>query len=93
MTTTIENHVNEYEKDSLNSQVIKKFRDMNSREFAQYLIDGGNNQKEIEHYLTRIVDQNYANQVLERVTEELWFNQDKLREIRKSTLKFFYHSN
>lgn len=70
MTTNIENHVEISDMIKLDSEVIKKFMAMDSRQFAEYLIDGGNHQQEIEYYLRKIVDQNYANEVLENIREK-----------------------
>ena len=91
MITSIENFC-ECEQDSLNLEIIKKFKNMSSREFVDYLIANGNHQKEITYFLTKSMHPDYVNQILNRVTEELWFNQNRLGEIRNGPLKMFYHS-
>jgi hypothetical protein len=63
---------------------------MNSREFARYLIDGGNHQAEIDYFLTKSMHPDYVNNVLSIVTEELWFNWPRLREVRQGALRRFY---
>ena len=42
---------------------------MSSREFVDYLANGGNHQEEIEYFLKRKVDEGYANEVLNEVRE------------------------
>ena len=93
MTTTIENHVESSNIPKLDPEVMKRFRAMNSRQFVKYLVDGGNHQAEIKYYLTKAMHPDYVNQVLNWVTEELWFNQNKLMEIRKGPLKISYPSH
>ncbi|MFA5259008.1 MAG: hypothetical protein WC979_08805 [Candidatus Pacearchaeota archaeon] len=95
MTNTIENNVEASLKDldiqnGLDPEIMKQFRDMNSREFVQYLIEGGNHQAEIRHYLTKSMHPNYVNSVLLTLTEELWFNQNRLKKIRAGPLNMFY---
>jgi len=95
MTNTIENNVEASLKDldiqnGLDPEIMKQFRDMNSREFVQYLIEGENHQAEIRHYLTKSMHPNYVNSVLLTLTEELWFNQNRLKKIRAGPLNMFY---
>ncbi|VVB78052.1 Uncharacterised protein [uncultured archaeon] len=90
MFDPIKNSVCESCKNNLDKKILKELYDMNSREFAFYLISGGNHQAEIQYHLSRDLPQDYINRVLEIVTEELWFNQKKLGEIRSGPLKKFY---
>jgi hypothetical protein len=91
MIISIENFC-ECDKNNLDPEIIKRFKNMSSREFVDYLINDGNHQKEITYFLTKSMHPDYVNQVLNRVTEELWFNQSRLGEIRKGPLKIFYSS-
>lgn len=69
MLTDIENHVCEGCGDNLDTEILERFWKMNSREFVDYLANGGNHLAEIEYHLTRRVDERYANEVLNEIRE------------------------
>jgi hypothetical protein len=72
MMSSIENHVCESCCNNLDINVLKIFREMDSREFVNFLTNknnNGNHESEIQYYLSRVVDQNYINEVLDGVKE------------------------
>ena len=69
MILSIKNKVCESCKNNLDSEVLDRFWRMNSREFASYLVNGGNHLSEIKYHMTKRVDQNYANEVLDEIKQ------------------------